>query len=591
MVSFKFSSYILVSILYASHVNTVPWPASSKHDTHRIWELGDDRKIEVYHPPSDYKTFGTGIVLPESFWALSIKDQSIAFVCAQLNINASSLDFKSGYESDLSRFGYIKQMHDGVPFVNAVANVAFKGNMAVAFGQSFVDTVNIAPSTPTTNVETVIPKVEAVLQGKTNEIEPTLEYLALQDGKVALVHVFQVRNETAGTWYEAYADAHSGELLSFTNFVAEATYKVLPIWKETIVEGLETLVDPQNMASSPEGWHIGTVETAGNNVIAFKVKNQVLLTTQESGFQTTYNPYQAPDTPTNLDAVRTNAFYIINAYHDVLYQYGFNEKTFNFQYSNFGKGGAGGDPVLISVQDASGTNNANFATPPDGQSGICRMYIWTYTRPNRDGVMENDIPVHEMTHGLTNRMTGGGTGRCLQTREAAGMGEGWSDAVADWFAHSNSFSITDFVMGQWVTNSPRGIRSYPYSTSTTTNPLRYSSIATLNEVHAIGEVWANILHNVYAALVTQRGWSATARTNAGTTEGNVVFLTLLVEGLALQPCNPTLPQARDAWIQADLNNYKGINRCLLWKAFASRGLGVGAANYIDSTAIPADCPK
>lgn len=29
-------------------------------------------------------------------------------------------------------------------------------------------------------------------------------------------------------------------------------------------------------------------------------------------------------------------------------------------------------------------------------------------------------------------MTGGGTGRCLQTLEAGGMGEGWSDAMAEY---------------------------------------------------------------------------------------------------------------------------------------------------------------
>lgn len=42
----------------------------------------------------------------------------------------------------------------------------------------------------------------------------------------------------------------------------------------------------------------------------------------------------------------------------------------------------------------------------------------------RDGALENDIVTHENTHGVTNRMTGGGTGRCLQTTEAGGMGEG-----------------------------------------------------------------------------------------------------------------------------------------------------------------------
>ena len=56
-------------------------------------------------------------------------------------------------------------------------------------------------------------------------------------------------------------------------------------------------------------------------------------------------------------------------------------------------------------------------------------------QPRRDGAMENDIVVHEMTHGITNRMTGGGTGRCLQSTEAAGLGEGWSDAMAEYVAH------------------------------------------------------------------------------------------------------------------------------------------------------------
>lgn len=35
-------------------------------------------------------------------------------------------------------------------------------------------------------------------------------------------------------------------------------------------------------------------------------------------------------------------------------------------------------------------------------------------------------------------MTGGGTGRCLQTTEAGGMGEGWSDAMAEYVMLSDS---------------------------------------------------------------------------------------------------------------------------------------------------------
>ena len=66
-----------------------------------------------------------------------------------------------------------------------------------------------------------------------------------------------------------------------------------------------------------------------------------------------------------------------------------------------------------------------------------------------------------------------------------------------------------------------------------TNPLRYSSLLLLNEPHGacirarnalallieapvrtdIGEVWANMLHNVYAQLVAARGFSSTAKTD------------------------------------------------------------------------------
>lgn len=97
------------------------------------------------------------------------------------------------------------------------------------------------------------------------------------------------------------------------------------------------------------------------------------------------------------------------------------------------------------------------------------------------------------------------------------------------------------------------------------------------------------LHNIYAALVGLYGFSSTARTDPNGSEGNVVFLRLVMDALAIQPCNPTFVQARDAIIQADANRYQGVNRCLLWRVWASRGLGVGAQGFVDSSAIPDEC--
>ncbi|KAK0449001.1 Fungalysin metallopeptidase-domain-containing protein [Desarmillaria tabescens] len=579
-------SSILLALLFAKFSCAASWPASAKHATHRLRIIGRDLKIEAYHPKSTFKTYGKGEE-SLSFKGGNLEVSMTSFIASELGVDSSAIGYRSGHSNDIMSYSYVKQYHDGVPFANAVANVAFKNGKAVALGSSFVDTTNIASSSPSVSVDSIISKVEDSFIAAYNGIS-SLEYLAHSDGSIALTHVVQVQNEETNAWYEAFVDAHLGEILSVTDFVAQATYTVVPITKASVAEGEETLVDPEDFDSSPEGWVENGV-TAGNNVVAYKSNQSA--TTSESSTNTFDYPFNVTIGPTegsNIDAVRTNAFYIINKVHDFVYKYGWTEASYNFQTDNFGKGGAEGDRVLMSVQDSSGTNNANFATPPDGQSGTCRMYIWTLTTPNRDGAVQNDIVVHEFTHGITNRLTGGGTGRCLQTIEASGMGEGWSDAMSEW-TEQKSGNITDFVTGTWVVNSPAGVRTYPYSTDPAVNPLRYSSIATLREVHDIGEVWANMLHNVYAALVEEHGWSSTAMDDPSGPEGNIVYLHLFIDALSLQPCNPTLVTARDAWIQADVNRYDGANGCILWKAFASRGLGMNAANYQDDDTIPDGC--
>jgi len=47
--------------------------------------------------------------------------------------------------------------------------------------------------------------------------------------------------------------------------------------------------------------------------------------------------------------------------------------------------------------------------------------------------------------------------------------------------------------------------------------------------------------------------------------------------------------ARDAIVQADLARYGGKNKCLIWNAFASRGLGVNAKPYVNDMTVPAGC--
>ncbi|KAK6980981.1 extracellular metallo proteinase mep [Favolaschia claudopus] len=606
MVAFnKFFTSVFLAIVYASSTLAAPWPASLKHTTNRLRLVGRDLQLNTFHPESTFETFGEGIDHPLRKRALddegaSIEERAIAFVKSHLKLADGGVAFRSGFSGEVSDHAFVRQTINGIPIANAVANVAFNKDdkvqdLFVAFYVS-----NAPSTTPTVPLSTAISAAESAVGGTFNDHPPTLEFLALEDGSLRLTHVMQIQNqpdeetgEGENVWVEAFVDAHSGEVLSVVDFVTKASYLVLPIQKEILTQGFETLTNPQDTVGGPDGWHSdGTTTTTGNNAISFKGA-QTAVTSQSAAnlvFNYPQSATTAPTTQANVDAARVNAFYVVNTIHDLSYRYGFTEAAFNFQNNNFNKGGRGNDRVTISVQNSAGIDNADFSTPPECVPVplllFSSMFLWDFTNPMRDGALENDIVTHENTHGITNRMTGGGTGRCLQTLEAGGMG--WSDAMADW-NEKTSAAVPDYVMGQYVINSAAGIRSHPYSTSATTNPLRYSSLRTLNEVHDIGEVWANILHNVYAALVSAHGWSATARTTPTGTQGNIVFMHIFIDALALQPCNPTFLTARDAWIQADANRFGGANACTLWRAFASRGLGTNAANHNDGTAVPAGC--
>jgi extracellular elastinolytic metalloproteinase len=226
-------------------------------------------------------------------------------------------------------------------------------------------------------------------------------------------------------------------------------------------------------------------------------------------------------------------------YHDLLYLLGFNEAAGNFENENGDLGGIGADAVVLNAQDGSGTNNANFATPPDGEPGVMRMFIWDQSTPKRDCAFDAGVIIHEYTHGLSNRLTGGpANSACLNTLEAGGMGEGWGDFMATAIHLKEADTrATDYPMGDWIYDNPAGIRSYLYSTSITTNPLTYKSLNELNEVHDIGEMWANALYEVMWNIVDKHGHNTEQRPSFDSdgvpTEGGFLSMKLVIDAMAL----------------------------------------------------------
>ncbi|KAH6601983.1 hypothetical protein BASA61_001581 [Batrachochytrium salamandrivorans] len=388
-----------------------------------------------------------------------------------------------------------------------------------------------------------------------------------------LVWKFQLRNNPTTQWLQVKVNANTGDIVSKESFKREFTYTAIELPNKSPEDGFSKIVNPENFQASPNGWTSG-YKTIGNNVEVKYKKGKTFKTTTLGIFSGGFDPISPPQTPTNVVAGVVNAFYVANTVHDTLYQYGFTEQAGNFQKNNFGKGGRDGDPVIINVQSSKKKNNAYFLAPPDGQSGVLNLHIFTATEPNRDSALDNTILTHELGHGLSGRLTGGAyEDLCMINLESLGLGEGYSDIIAIIFmAKLKDTRKTKKVIGEYVKECPGGMRRYPYTTDMKVNPLTYKDAIGETDTHRLGTIWASLLFEVYWNLVDKYGFSANLH-DAKQKEGNIVFLQILVGTLMIQPCNPTFESARVAMLAADYAYYNGIHKHLINEGFAKRGLG------------------
>jgi len=592
------------------------------------------------------------------------------------------------------------------------------------------------------------------------DIPVRLMYYLNAEDKLVLCYDLSIYETDFTDWWSLKVDAQTGEIVDQINWVVECnfehnkdtshnctdnvpctifgaratnninpdSYNVYDIPIESPNHGARSLVqNPADPTASPFGWHdtngVAGAEsnlTVGNNVIAQDDQNG----NNGSGYRPDGGANLDFDFPidfnlspaSNRDASLTNLFYWNNIIHDIWYQYGFDEASGNFQENNYGNGGNGSDYVNADGLDGSGTNNANFSTPPDGGNPRMQMYLWnpgssaatTINTPSNiagtilgapanygpssfnltgdvvladdatgnpteacntivntgdingnialidrgtcdfsvksfnaqnagaiaviicqntseppfamaggtsagsvtipsimisqsdcdvlksnlpnvnitlesisngqqiDGSFDNGIVAHEYGHGISNRLTGGGSNTgCLSNTEQ--MGEGWSDyfgivmTIKSSDVGSMRRGVGTFALSQPILGG--GIRDFPYSTDLNTDPRTYDAIRTASVPHGVGSTWCAMLWEMTWALIDQYGFDPDLYNGTG---GNNIAMELVTEGLKLQPCSPGFVDGRDAILAADLALNGGQNECLIWAAFAKRGLGFGA---------------
>jgi hypothetical protein len=406
-----------------------------------------------------------------------------------------------------------------------------------------------------------------------------------------------------------------------------AKYNVFAWPLESPNEGPRTLVtnvaDPD---ASPYGWHDTNgqpgpeyTRTRGNNVHAYtdytaaaNLEAQGELSPDGGSELTFDNPLDLSRPPiTYREAAITNLFYWNNIIHDVFDGYGFDGLSGNFEQNSYGEG-IGNDPVLAEAQDSGGVDNANFATPREGSRPRMQMYNWAATakRQIRDGDLDAGIIAHEYGHGISIRLTGGPYNvGCLNSTIQEQGGEGWSDFFAIALTARADEKLKRRGLATYSVGQDRrdqtGLRPTAYWTLYP-GPT-YDSIKTAAVPHGVGWVWASMLWEMYWKLV-DNGVNAAGDQPLGfnsdiyapwNTGGNNLAMQLVMDGLKLQPCSPGFVDARNAILYADdlltgveddpeteVNETigSGANRCVIWEAFAERGLGVGATQGSSASA-------
>ncbi|KAI9595874.1 Fungalysin metallopeptidase-domain-containing protein [Syncephalis fuscata] len=542
------------------------------------------------------------------------KEAAIQFIRRHLGVIKDGFVIKNAYRTpslNVNHF-YFRQVVKGVEVTNGdIAVHVDASNRVIAFSDAFYRTSDatklhlwIGPSS------TAFKVIEEPIHTTSDTSKPQFKlrnlpftvkapvrvqqsYIHTKDGRLEPTWEFFVRLEY--NYFHAHVSADGQTLLSLSDWVSPAMFTVVKMGDKDIkTNGRYLLINPEDKMASPQGWlesdSATNSTTRGNNVEASvpTEDDETVAAVQPMATNGNFSyPIDLTKDPSNYsEASVTNLFYMNNMMHDLSYHYGFDEAAGNFQKITMARA------VSVTIDE----NNAEFYTPPDGEQPTMRMYLWNRADPRRDGALENDIMVHEYTHGISNRLTGGPLNTdCLFASESSGMGEGWGDFFAIWVRSTAATSAnkTSMRLGDYVNSE--SIRAFDYTPDMKANPTTYAYINRddWQASHQSGVIWGNILYEMFLNLVAKLGFD-NVRKSANITKGNTLALLIVVSAMKLQPCNPTFITGRDAIIQAELLLTKGQHKCAIWAAFAKRGVGVKAISegfgpVTEDFTVPADC--
>ncbi|OUM70461.1 hypothetical protein PIROE2DRAFT_37364 [Piromyces sp. E2] len=441
-------------------------------------------------------------------------------------------------------------------------------------------------------------------------------YIVLGEGNAELVWEFTM--EMSKDFLVVCVSIDTKKVINLLDLSNHATYRVVPISSPNIGHySRATYKDPFFKEYSPLGWHNNNSkkfsDTRGNNVIVYENSdgddtidnNKPINGGKQLKFEFIYNE-DRKTLEENQSAAAANVFYVVNILHDIFFKLGFTEANGNFQTHNFSGNGKGGDAVEVRISDRIGENNARMDVGKDGVKAILRLFPFTLSnnKIERDPAFDNQILIHEYSHGVTLRMVGGpDKADCLRsTVEAVQLNEGYSDFFAETLQFREGINRnTPIRLFEYVIDG--GARKYPLTSNTKYNNLKYSNLN--SNIYYGALIWSTILHEVFWNIVdsftNDPDYFLTDK-KTSFSPSNYLAIRFVVDSFKELPCEPTFIDSRTAYLSAiEHSNLKESHKkkmkCLAWNGFAKRGLGVNAkgadknGKYKNDFTMPSECHK
>ena len=332
-------------------------------------------KRPFFYPKPSYRTYGKR----KSFHSSSKWDASSVYelgwntTLENLGLGPEELTITAKF-TDTSNVThmYFKHLVNGIQVNNHHAAIHLNKMQVIAFSSSFGtpehltkrdSEASILPPFANISDQDAIQIALKEYNIPLHKVPVILRYVEIPDG--TLVYCYGVQLKNLQNWLMVYVDASDEQIIHVVDYLSSSKYKVVPFTESNPLTSLEIVENPDQKELSPHGWHRNT-KTDGNNARVYSLlepgnRRYYVDGSKSKEFVFDANFEQDPTEESNRNLAITNLFYIVNMMHDLSYAYGFNEESGNFQFTNFGNKGLGGDGVIVRAQMTTSTNDATFS--------------------------------------------------------------------------------------------------------------------------------------------------------------------------------------------------------------------------------------